>query len=444
MIRFISIFFISLSNIRILTGNQTRSFALLFLLILSQNGFGQNANKNENIFRFSFAAGSNVLERKFCDNSTILYNLASAVSSQIYNLKNNRAHIEITGYILIDKTDDLNSLNEISLKASVVRAYLKTRYGLDNNRFTYYIDNSLDVSDVIGVKIKSSNVPIGANKEIFYTFNPSPNSLYNVFIQYDSIPYKQKDSISGIEPAEEEPIAKIDNMCAKADSVLTGFAIPYKSNQHIVFNKINLSIVESGIKKAEQTTHRALRPYVAIKTNAIFWAGLSPSLEIGRQDYIPNFEMEFYFASRFSISIDGFYAPIDRKKTGTEWCYTDGIAAEQRIWLNNKGINRGAFMGFYTGIYGATGEFDILQQSSENLGYTGDYYGAGVSVGFALPLFSKRLALEIGARGGYRIDNWESYEADNGSYYFVDSGTQKGFKLQGLRLSIMYRFGKGL
>lgn len=430
-----------MSNIRILTGNQTRIVAVLFLLILSQNAFGQNASKNADIFRLSFAAGSNVLERKFCDNSTALNNLAPAISSQIYDIKTNRAHIEITGYILIDKTDDLSSLNEISLQASVVRAYLKTRYGLDNNCFTFNIDNSLDVSNVIEVTIKSSDVPIGANRDIFYTFNPSPNSLYNVFIQYDSIPYKQKVTLLGAETIKE-PMLKIDNICAKADSVLTGFAIPYKSNQHIVFNKINLGAVPPVIKRVKNFNQRAIRPYVAIKTNAIFWAGFSPSLERGRQDYIPNFEMEFYFASRFSISIDGFYAPIDRKKTGTEWCYTDGIAAEQRIWLNNNGINRGGFMGFYTGIYGATGEFDILQQSSENLGYTGDYYGAGVSVGFALPLFSKRLALEIGARGGYRIDNWESYEADNGSYYFVDSGTQKGFKLQGLRLSIMYRFGK--
>ncbi|MHC1690035.1 MAG: DUF3575 domain-containing protein [Bacteroidales bacterium] len=423
--------------------NQRMSTIMLFLLSISFSNsvFGQNIGQNSDEYKFFFKTKSSILERIFCNNSITLNNLDSSISSNLSDIKNETAHIEITGYIIKDKTDDLNSLNEISLQASVVRAYLITKYGLGNNCFIYNIDTSLYVSNIIGVTIRSYSVPIGVNKDIFYTFNPSAISLYNVFIQYDSIPYKQKITLLNTK-ITEEPILKIANMRGRADCILTGFAIPYKTNQHLDFNKINLGTVPPVIKIVKNINQRALRPYVAIKTNAIFWAGFSPSLERGRRDYIPNIEMEFYFANRFSISMDGFFAPIDRKTSGTEWCYKDGIAIEQRIWLSNKGINRGAYRGYYAGIYGTTGEFDILQQSLGVLGYTGDYYGAGISIGFVQPLFRSGLAIEVGARGGYRIDNWESYEADNGSYYFVDSGTQKGFKLQGLRLSIMYRFGR--
>jgi hypothetical protein len=394
------------------------------------------------MFLLCFIQESKVLEANYKENLLILNRLSLAIEPTLSDLKNGLAHLELTGYITKQNSE---SINNISIQASVVRAYLKIKYGLNNDCFTFNVDNSFNTENTIGVIVRYSPVPKGANKNIYYTFNPTIPSLNIVLAQYGTIPYKQSNNIQFVENEDILSYKKTrettDALYAIKHNLKEGSVISMRDKQNIAsINRqkdVENTTNNSNNKFTSNTIHH---PYFAIKTNLIYWAGFTPSLEQGRVNNIPNIEVEYYFNRRYSLSIDAIYTPLIRNKKGSDWKYIDGFAVEPRVWLINKRNIKGNFHGIYTGLYGITGEFDFMHPSLGNYGYTGSYYGAGISIGIVFPLI-KGLALEIGSRGGYRIDNWESYEAENESYYYMDSGSQKGFKLQGLRLNIVYRFG---
>lgn len=434
------------------TVHSRKAIVIILFLASSIYGFSQNIRPDSDFFMLYFESGNNVLEKHYQDNSSTLNKLASEISPFLYDLKIGRAHIDLTGYIVAGKKDDAKAINNISLKASVVRAYFKIKYGLNNDNFSFnidIIDNPSNTEDAICVAIIHSPVQNGENKNIFFSLNPTLSSISNFLAKYGSIPYKQKNVASierNYDVLTDDESSDIKDMRRRAKRVSKkATVISSLKGQLIIPKKEHIAPAVITINKSPNKLRSVtFHPYFAIKTNFVYWAGFIPTLEQERVNYIPNLEVEYFFTKRYSISIDAIYTPFVRNKTGSEWRDIDGFAIEPRVWLSDKKIIRGAFRGVYTGFYGITGEFDIMHHSLGNYGYTGSYYGAGVSIGVVFPLFNSGFALEIGARGGYRIDNWESYEANNGSFIYIDSGTQNGFKLQGLKLSIMYRFGEKL
>jgi len=415
---------------------------IMFFIVSSIFVHGQNIRSKSDMFLLRFVQESKVLEANYKENLLILNRLSLAIEPTLSDLKNGLAHLELSGYITKQNSE---AINNVSIQASVVRAYLKIKYGLNNDCFTFNIDNSFNTENTIGIAVKYLPVPEGANRNIYYTFNPMIASLNLILSQYGSIPYKQNNSTQLVENIEILP-------CKKSREVAyTLNALKHNLKDASVISMIDKRYIVSinrpkdVANTADNLNNKFIRatinhPGFAIKTNLIYWSGFTPSLERGRVSTIPNIELEYYINRRFSLSMDAIYTPLIRNKTGNDWRYIDGLAIEPRIWLINARNLKNNFRGIYTGIYAITGEFDFMHPSLGFYGYTGSYYGAGISIGIVFPLV-KDFALEIGSRGGFRIDNWESYEAEDGSYYYIDSGSQRGFQLQGLRLSIMYRFG---
>ena len=78
--------------------------------------------------------------------------------------------------------------------------------------------------------------------------------------------------------------------------------------------------------------------------------------------------------------------------------------------------------------------------------FTGDYWHAGISVGYMLPL-GKHWCAELSLRGGYRSASYNKYtrtfETDGIYNYDDEAGKKNEFGLTGVRLNIVYRFGRG-
>lgn len=181
----------------------------------------------------------------------------------------------------------------------------------------------------------------------------------------------------------------------------------------------------------------------AVKTNLLEWAGIFPDfsgLRSGVNSYgmTPNLEAEVFFGGRWSVNVNGswtdFKTQDDRLKK--RWAI-NGIGVEPRVWFNGHN----AFKGFYAGIYGNYGEFNMAFDDRE-MPLSGDIFSAGLSVGYAY-LITPRWSIEAGLRGGYYSNDYFKYfyNAAKPGFEWYSDHKKDGFGLHSIRLSVGYRFG---
>lgn len=179
---------------------------------------------------------------------------------------------------------------------------------------------------------------------------------------------------------------------------------------------------------------REFRPLLAVKTNLLYWAGVMPDFK--HYTFVPNLEIEYFFKERWSLSATGDYM---KRGYGNGNFY--GISAwsvEPRWWFRGDG----RFRWFYLGAYGQVGDYDVQNSRTASDGTTGKLWGAGLSVGAAIP-FSDRLGLEVGIRGGYRHAGMKEYIHEAPDYFLERKGTDNHWGVTGIKASLYYRFGKG-
>lgn len=167
-----------------------------------------------------------------------------------------------------------------------------------------------------------------------------------------------------------------------------------------------------------------VHPFMGIKTNLAYWAAVAANLEV-----------EFYFARKWSAAVEGVYTNWDMNLYKKNYAVNE-ISPEIRFWTSRK---IGQYRGFYVGVYGHMGQFDIMFQNKET-GYTGDYYGGGVSIGGYLP-FTPHFGMELGLRGGYVNAKYDTYYYDAPNYMHKCSKTTGYLGLTGAKVSLVYRFG---
>lgn len=170
-----------------------------------------------------------------------------------------------------------------------------------------------------------------------------------------------------------------------------------------------------------------VRPLVAVKTNLAYWAGIAA-----------NAEVEFYFAKRWSAMVEGVYTDWNMNLYKKHYAVNE-ISPEVRYWTTRKA---GQYRGLYVGVYGHLGQFDYMSKDRLTGGKTGDYYGAGISVGGYLP-FTPHFGMELGLRGGYVRADYDRYHKEASTYIYESSKSANYFGLTGAKVSLVYRFGLG-
>lgn len=179
--------------------------------------------------------------------------------------------------------------------------------------------------------------------------------------------------------------------------------------------------------KAQREPLVLVRPLVAVKTNLAYWAAVAANVEV-----------EFYFAKRWSAAVEGVYTDWNMNLYKKHYAVNE-ISPEIRYWTGRK---EGQYRGLYVGVYGHVGQFDYMFKNQET-GNTGDYYGAGISLGGYLP-FSRHFGMELGLRGGYvHAGDYDRYYYDAPHYIYKSSRSADYFGLTGAKVSLVYRFGLG-
>ena len=192
---------------------------------------------------------------------------------------------------------------------------------------------------------------------------------------------------------------------------------------------------ERAREAARQATveHRKLQASAALKTDFVLWGSLMPGFEMG--SFTPNLSAEVYFAKRWSVQLGGAYSNWDALGGDYGLYAVTGVDLEPRWWLKDNGL----FRGFYAGIFGTYGDFD-LQKKEQETGYTGTYFMGGVTGGWCQVL-GRHLYLEAALRLGFRSAKGDNYTILNDHYYWDSSENRSKFAPQ-VRLQLVYRFGR--
>lgn len=182
--------------------------------------------------------------------------------------------------------------------------------------------------------------------------------------------------------------------------------------------------------------HRKLKASAALKTDFVLWGSLMPGFEMG--SFTPNLSAEVYFAKRWSVQLGGAYCNWDALGGDYGLYAVTAVDLEPRWWLKDNGL----FRGFYAGIFGTYGDFD-LQQKDGLSGTTGTYFMGGVTGGWCQVL-GRHLYLEAALRLGFRSANCDDYTIVKGYWenYYLDGSESRGKFAPQVRLQLVYRFGK--
>lgn len=188
---------------------------------------------------------------------------------------------------------------------------------------------------------------------------------------------------------------------------------------------------------SERTAVPEALPLIALKTNALTWAGLLPDGRVAA--WRPNLGAEVFFARRWSVDIAGEYSLWKGGKDRGFWGIS-GYSLEPRLWP----VGDRRFRWVYVGVYGRIGDFDH-QPAAEagelepGANSTGRYWSAGLSAGVFIPI-GKHLGVEAGIRAGYRDAYVRGYDIEAPHYYWHHDFRSARWGITGLNLSLVYRW----
>ena len=476
---------------------QVRTFFLLLLNFLL--GIGADAQtttyyKAES-FLFSFRQDNDLFLVDYGDNAYQLERMGGLLDVSRDQILKGDCHLLIVSHVNAYEYENKEVVNEASLRAGRIRAYLKTRFDIPRDYVAFYIDRSGNYRDQVHVYKVYKPLPWFANISIHYSESRYPVAVEAAIGEYGAVPYvdlyrrgetggydrevyRIDDPLFDRSELEDYSLASVtDTVChskrieepdiALATTVTTRETVR-KVTKHkeiigktVVPEKTGLKAekkvqTEKGGKRQpgesvriEETSKEPSPVYLAVKTNLLPWCGVVPSIRLGTGEtkietgaFMPNLEVECCFAGSWSLALSGMYSDFAYKdKLRDSWSVSE-ISLEPRFWLSPSG----RFTGLHTGVFAEYGDFDVrgsaIDKSEDILyGRTGCFWSAGLSAGYRFSLVGG-LGMGVSVRAGYRsvFDGKKyRYDAPDDRNYLETRFASTGFML-GLRISLSYRF----
>ena len=165
-----------------------------------------------------------------------------------------------------------------------------------------------------------------------------------------------------------------------------------------------------------------LPPTIGIRVNALYLAAL-----------VPNIGIEFYLGNRISLTCDGLYRWQTFSAAKKNYNIST-ITGELRYWFRGEK----QFNGWYLGVYGNYGEYDLKFTDTGREGYMG---GGGLSSGYVFKFnHVKCLFFELGASAGFLHRNYRRYYWYDPCNVFDGHRVKNMFSLTRLLATFVWRF----
>ena len=458
-----------------------RIFLLLVYCLLKTGVTAQTTTYHKaESFLFSFKENSDMFLADYGDNAYQLERMGRLLDASRNRLLKGNSHLLIVSHVDAYTSEEESVINEASLRANRIRAYLKVRFDIPHECVAFYIDRSGSYRDRVHVYEVYKPLPWFANTSIHYSESRYPIAVKAAIGEYGAIPYVDLYR-RGEAGGYDREVYRIDDplfdRTELEDYRLASVTDTIRRNERVELSAVNLAttvttkeVVRVVTKHKERTdetaTPEGITPvapavkkktipmeqspvYLAVKTNLLPWFGVVPSLRLGTGEtkietgaFMPNLEVECSFAGRWSLALSGMYSDFAYKnKTRDSWSVSE-ISLESRTWLSPSG----RFTGLHTGVFAEYGDFDVrggaVDKSEDILyGRTGCFWSAGLSMGYRFSL-TGGLGMGLGVRAGYRsvFDGKKyRYDAPDDRNYLETRFASTGFML-GLRISLSYRF----
>ena len=425
-------------------------------------------------FLFSFVEDNNLFLADYGDNAFSLQRMNETLTATRARLLDNNYHLLIVSHVTPFNSTDDKVVNEASLRASRIRAYLKQKLNIPHECVAFYIDRSGEYNDQVHVYQVHAPLPWFANLEISCSESRYPNAVTAAIRRYGEIPFVNlysRGSSGGYERCVyvitdplfdrseledyrlatviKEPDMKIQGEADISEDA-AGETNGYPGKTPPVVVKRKPASGKQPPVKPRKPVSDPVTSFLAVKTNLLPWATVAPSMLLGTGNeqiitgsFMPNLEVEYYFGGRWSVALASMYADFDYKdKKRDHWAISSvtltpkfwPLATDEYRWLN-------------TGVFCQYGDFDVrgalIEKAADNLfGRTGRFISFGASVGCLIPL-GAGFCTEASLSAGYRsIYDGKRYRHDftDGKNYLESRFSSTGFMI-GLNISLLYRFG---
>lgn len=197
-----------------------------------------------------------------------------------------------------------------------------------------------------------------------------------------------------------------------------------RESQPLISNTTNTSIIlkTDTIIKTDTifiTKNCQLKPILGIKTNVLL--DLIPYSPFGIS-FTPNIQAELYTHFQgLSVEFEYTFPWFSNTKKHKFYQILNGTLGIRKYFKKT-------YYGWYIGIYGNTGYYDL--GINETTGWQGEHYGFGLSAGYVFKL-SKNFKLEPYIRAGYLHTVYDDYHAGRpfkNKYYYNWTGKPSDFK----------------
>lgn len=452
------------------TGIKRSVLHLLVLAFLSVCGAAAQTttyNKAES-FLFSFKEGNDMFLADYGDNAYLLERMAQHLEVSRGRLLEGRYHLLIVSHVGAYNYENAEVVNEASLRANRIRAYLKTRFDIPHESVAFYIDRSGLYRDQVHVYLVHKPLPWFANTSIQYSESRFPKAIEKALSKYGAIPYVDMFRRGELKGYEREVYRIDDPLFERSElddyrlaSVSEKVEAVAPISQGVVTTRERVRVVQK--KEEPATEERPAAPkkqpvdsyripskpvHLAVKSNLLPWCTVVPSVHLGEGDtkvqtgsFMPNLEVECFFADRWSVVLGGIYSDFAYKDKKRDKWSLSAVSIESRVWLAPE-----RFSGLNTGIWASHGDFDVrgseIDPDPEILyGRTGRFWSAGASIGYQLAL-GGGVCAEASLQAGFRsVFDGKKYRYDklDNCNYLETRFESTGFTL-GAKISVSYRF----
>lgn len=425
---------------------------LSILFISKTNAQTTTYNKAES-FIFSFKEGSDMFLADYGDNAYQLERMGRLLDASREGLQKGNCHLLIVSHVDAYTYEKEEVINEASLRANRVRAYLKTRFDIPHEYVAFYIDRSGSYRDQVHIYKVYKPLPWFANTSIHYSESRYPGAIKIAVGKYGAVPYVDLYR-RGERGGYEREVYRIDDplfdRSELEDYRLASVADTLRSNmEEPEAPKVALATTVTTRESVRVRTNGYRPAFMSVKTNLLPWCGVAPSLLFGTDgaklqtgSFMPNLEVEWYFAGRWSVAVSGMYSDFAYKdKTRDRWAVSE-FSVEPRVWP----LGCDKFTWLHTGLFAEYGDFDVRGSAADPdpevlYGRTGRFFTLGASVGCLVPLGGGFCA-EASVRAGYRsVADGKKYRYDriDDKNYLEARFSSTGFMV-GAKVSVVYRF----
>lgn len=246
--------------------------------------------------------------------------------------------------------------------------------------------------------------------------------------------YNKNNRVRKIKKSEREPSVKFD-ADGRMSIDATGISRALSAENLIKINEEQRTTEQAEkravrVRESNQRVAQLKEIQKAKGRFAVFGVGINALTTLVLK---PGIELDAYFSDRFSAVVEGYYSKWNYSKNNK--FNVSLISPELRFYATGR---RKAFDGLYVGLYGSIGSYNKRQDS--RIGSQSDFWSAGISVGYVLPIGKSGFYLDAGISAGYVNENIDKYIFHQGDNFRIDSFNRVSpFLPTKIKVSFVYR-----